>query len=60
MKKRRYLKKWVQVVLAMILLASVVVLGSDSVEYFLTSKIIAMVTLLASGYILFRYSKIEE
>lgn len=58
--KKRYLKKWVQVVLAMILLASIVILGSDSVEYFITSKIISLGTLLSSGYILFKYSKIEE
>lgn len=60
MKKRRYLKKWVEVVLAMVLLTSLVVLGGESETCFLTSKIVAMTTLLASGYILFRYTKIEE
>ena len=60
MKKRRYLKKWVEVVLAMVLLASMVILGSESETCFITSKIVAMGTLLASGYILFRYTKIEE
>ena len=60
MKKRRYLKKWVEVVLAMVLLTSLVVLGSESETHFITSKIVAMGTLLASGYILFRYTKIEE
>lgn len=60
MKKRRYLKKWVEVVLAMVLLTSLVVLGGESETCFITSKIVAMVTFLASGYILFKYSKIEE
>lgn len=60
MKKRRYLKKWVEVVLAMVLLKSLVVLGSESETHFITSKIVALGTLLASGYILFRYTKIEE
>lgn len=60
MKKRRYLKKWVEVVLAMVLLTSLVVLGGESETYFITSKIVALGTLLASGYILFRYTKIEE
>lgn len=60
MKKRRYLKKWVEVVLAIILLASIVVLGGESETYFISSKIVAMGTLLASGYILFKYGRIEE
>lgn len=60
MKKRRYLKKWVEVVLAMVLLISLIVLGGESETHFITSKIVAMGTLLASGYILFRYTKIEE
>lgn len=60
MKKRRYLKKWVEVVLAMVLLISLVVLGGESETHFITSKIVALTTLLASGYILFRYTKIEE
>lgn len=60
MKKRRYLKKWVEVALAMVLLISLVVLGGESETHFITSKIVAMGTLLASGYILFRYTKIEE
>ena len=59
MKKRRYLKKWVEVVLAMVLLTSLVVLGGESETCFLTSKIVALGTLLASGYILFKYGRIE-
>ena len=60
MKKRRYLKKWVEVVLAMVLLTSLVVLGGESETCFITSKIVALGTLLASGYILFKYGRIEE
>lgn len=60
MKKRRYLKKWVEVVLAMVLLISLMVLCGESEIHFITSKIVAMGTLLSSGYILFKYSKIEE
>ena len=60
MKKRRYLKKWVEVVLCAILLTSLVVLGGESEACFLTSKIVALGTLLASGYILFKYGRIEE
>lgn len=60
MKKRRYLKKWVEVVLAMVLLISLMVLAGESQTHFITGKIVAMATLLTSGYILFRYAKIEE
>lgn len=59
MKKRRYLKKWVEVVLAMVLLTSLVVLGGESETCFITSKIVALGTLLVSGYILFKYGRIE-
>lgn len=58
--KRRYLKKWVEVVLRIILLISLMVLGGESETYFFTSKIISMVTLLISGYILLKYTKIED
>lgn len=60
MKKRRYLKKWVEVVLCAILLISLVVLGGESETCFLTSKLVALPIVLASGYILFKYTKIEE
>lgn len=60
MKKRRYLKKWVEVVLAMVLLISLVVLGGESETHFITSKLVALPIALVSGYILFRYTKIEE
>lgn len=58
--KRRYLKKWVEVVLCALLLISLFVLGGESETYFFTSKLIAMVTLLISGYILIKYTKIED
>lgn len=60
MKKRRYLKKWVEVVLAMVLLISLMVLGSESDTCFLTSKLVALPIVLVSGYILFKYGRIEE
>jgi len=60
MKKRRYLKKWVEVVLVMVLLISLMVLGGESETYFLISKLVSLPIVLTSGYILFKYSKIEE
>lgn len=60
MKKRRYLKKWVEVVLVMVLLISLMVLGGESDSCFLTSKLIALPIVLVSGYILFKYTKIED
>ena len=58
--KRRYLKKWVEVVLAMVLLISLMVLGSESDTCFLISKLVVLPIVLASGYILFKYGRIEE
>ena len=60
MKKRRYLKKWVEVVLCATLLISLFVVGGESETCFFTSKLVALPIVLASGYILFRYTKIEE
>lgn len=60
MKKRRYLKKWVEVVLVMVLLISLMVLGSESETHFLTSKLVALPIALVSWYILFKYGRIEE
>ena len=57
--KKRYLKKWVEVVLATILFVSLMILGAESEKYFIASKIIAMGTLLLSGHILFKYGRIE-
>jgi len=56
--KKRYLKRWVEVVLTIILLLSLIVLGSESNKYFVISKIISIVIFLISGYILCKYTKI--
>ena len=58
--KRRYLKKWVEVVLCLVMVVSLLVLGGESETCFFTSKIVAMATLLSSGYVLFKYGKIED
>jgi general stress protein CsbA len=58
--KRRYLKKWVEVVLCAILLISLMVLGGESETYFITSKLISLPIFLISGYILLKYTKIED
>ena len=58
--KKRYLKKWVEVVLSLVMLISLFVLGSESETLFFTSKLIAMVTFLSSVYVLFKYGKIEN
>lgn len=60
MKKRRYLKKWVEVVLAMVLLMSLMVLGGESETFFITSKLISLMIFLISGYILSKYTKIKD
>lgn len=44
----------------MVLLTSLVVLGGESETCFFTSKLVALPIALVSGYILFRYTKIEE
>ena len=58
--KKRYLKKWVEVVLCLVMVVSLLVLGGGSETCFFTSKIVAMATLLSSGYVLFKYGKIED
>ena len=58
--KRRYLKKWVEVVLAMVLLISLMVLGGESETHFILSKLISLPIFLISGYILLKYIKIED
>lgn len=58
--KRRYLKKWVEVVLVMVLLISLMVLGSESETHFILSKLISLPTALISGYILLKYTKIKD
>lgn len=58
--KRRYLKKWVEVVLCIILLISLMVLGGESETHFIISKLISLPIFLMSGYILLKYTKIED
>lgn len=58
--KRRYLKKWVEVVLCLVMVVSLLVLGGESETCFFTSKLVAMATLLTSGYVLFKYGRIED
>lgn len=58
--KRRYLKKWVEVVLCLVMVVSLLVLGGESETCFFTSKLVTMATLLASGYVLFKYGRIED
>lgn len=58
--KRRYLKKWVVVVLTMILLLSLIVLGGETETHFISSKIFAMILFLSNGYILLKYTKFED
>lgn len=60
MKRKRYLKKWVEVVLTMVLLISLMVLGGESETHFLISKLISLPIFLISGYILLKYTKIEN
>lgn len=58
--RKRYLKKWVEVVLVMVLLISLMVLGGESETHFISSKLISLPIALISGYILFKYTKIED
>ena len=60
MKKRRYLKGWVEFLLIGVVLFSLMVLGGESETHFITSKIVAMGTFLVSTYILSKFTKIEE
>lgn len=60
MKRKRYLKKWVEVVLTMVLLISLMVLGGESETHFLISKLISLPIFLISGYILLKYTKIDN
>lgn len=60
MKRKRYLKKWVEVVLTMVLLISLMVLGGESETHFLISKLISLPIVLISSYILLKYTKIEN
>ena len=58
--KKRYLKKWVEVVLTIILLISFIILGAEIEKNFVVIKIISFLMLLISGYLLLKYKKVEE
>lgn len=55
--KKRVLKRWVEVVLAIILISSLIMLGAETENYFITIKIISMITFLLSGYLLIKYGR---
>lgn len=55
--KKRYLKRWVEYVLIGIIFLAMLVLGGESDNFFITSKIIALAIMLPSVYILYKYSK---
>lgn len=55
--EKRVLKKWVEVVLAIIFISSLIMLGAETENYFITVKIIAMITFLLSGYLLIKYGR---
>lgn len=59
MKKKRILKRWVEVVLSFILLTSLVVMGAETEKYFIISKIISTIVFVTSGYILLKYGRKE-
>ena len=56
--KKRYLKKWVEVVLIIEILISIMILGAESDKYFIISKIIALVILIINSKILYKYSRL--
>ena len=56
--KKRYLKKWVEVVLMIMIFISILVLGSESEKFFITSKLIALAIMLINTKILFKYSRL--
>lgn len=59
--KKRYLKKWVEVVLVIILMASLIILGAESydIKWFLASKIISVICITGSSYLLFKYGRFK-
>lgn len=59
MKKKRYLKGWVAYLLGAVLLLSFMIMGAETEQYFVSSKIVALITAVISGYILINYTKME-
>ncbi len=56
--KKRYLKKWVENMLVIINLISLVMLGSDSDKYFFTIHLTSLVIFVINCLILKKYSKL--
>ena len=60
--KKRYLKKWVEVVLTLVFLISLMIIASESYSntYFITSKLVSLITLFGSAYIITKYGRMVE
>lgn len=62
MKKKKILKKWVERVLVLMLIFSILILSFDanSTYYFVISKIIGLVMVVAITYVLSKYTNFFE
>lgn len=58
--KKRYLKKWVEVVIIFIQVILFIILGSDcdDLKIFSVSKIIVLIIFVINSKILFKYSRL--
>lgn len=59
--KKVYLKKWVEVVLVLLLIGAMLVLGGECSNFtvFVASKVIAIIIIFWIIYILIKYGKFE-
>lgn len=62
MKKKKVLKKWVEYTLVFILVMSILILSFDanSTYYFVISKIIGLIMIVAITYVLSKYTNFFE
>lgn len=62
MKKKKILKKWVERVLVLMLIFSILILSFDanSTYYFVISKIIGLIMIVAITYVLSKYTNFFE
>lgn len=62
MKKKKVLKKWVEYTLVFILVMSILVLSFDanSLHYFVLSKVLGLVMVVAITYVLSKYTNFFE
>lgn len=62
MKKKKILKKWVEYTLVFILVMSILILSFDanSTYYFVISKIIGLIMIVAITYVLSKYTNFFE